>query len=357
MSENLGEPSQGTSGPESMTARLHKTMTVENRESVGEVFEDGLPPGVTLGSGGKFTLTISVPTFHHFEPYKGERVYHYTTNAGVIGIVTSGTLWASAARNLNDGSEMKYGLDLLVDVTAGFSVGLNPEMAGTLKDLVARIVGDFDHARVFVVCASTVGDDLSQFRGYGDVAVELDVRHPLQLLDDAWSLPGGLTSESVGDPAWREVVYDPELQRGALTRLLERMVEDLERHGHAGGVRSNDICFHMFTYWVAWSVSHIKNPAFAAENEVRTVHLVTPEYRNFRFRPTPVGVVPFVEMRTISGLRENDGQDLNRLPISGVQVGPVHYPETAQFGIEQLLRANSYGAEVSVGASSIPFRA
>lgn len=347
-----------TGEPDSPVEQLHEALSEGTRPATPDDDTHGLPPGSGLGSYGTFTLTLEVPTFQHFKPYSGTRVYHYTSSAGLIGLVTSGCLWASAARNLNDGSEMSYGLGLLSDVLADFVATQSPQTGATVRDVVERIVGDFDHARVLVVCASTVGDDLSQFRAYGDVAVELDAQVPLQLLDDPVPFPLFMQFESVGKPAWREVVYEPALQRDALTKLLEKITEDIERHGHeAEGVRSNDICFHTYTYWVAWSVSHIKNPAFEAEKEVRTVRLVTPDYRNFHFRATAVGVVPYVEMRPVLRHENPGGADMNLLPITGVHVGPVHYPETARYGIEQLLKMNWYGEEATVTASSIPYRA
>ena len=43
-------------------------------------------------------------------------LYHYTDAAGLIGIVTSGALWATHCDYLNDASEFKYAAGVMKDV-------------------------------------------------------------------------------------------------------------------------------------------------------------------------------------------------------------------------------------------------
>src|SRR5580704_14459526 len=41
---------------------------------------------------------------------KPQRLFHYTSQAGLLGIVSSNVLWATNALYLNDSSELDYGL-------------------------------------------------------------------------------------------------------------------------------------------------------------------------------------------------------------------------------------------------------
>src|SRR5215470_941549 len=51
-------------------------------------------------------------------------LFHYTTQAGLVGIVKSNLLWATNALYLNDSSELRYGLSVArkcLDETKGMS--------------------------------------------------------------------------------------------------------------------------------------------------------------------------------------------------------------------------------------------
>jgi hypothetical protein len=41
-----------------------------------------------------------------------KRLFHYTSQAGLLGIITSNVLWATNVLYLNDSSELAYGLSI-----------------------------------------------------------------------------------------------------------------------------------------------------------------------------------------------------------------------------------------------------
>src|SRR5579862_2796865 len=96
-------------------------------------------------------------------------LYHYTDASGLLGILASKCLWATDSRYLNDNLEIEYGLGLLREVLDETSQLLD---AGPVKDFLEtadNISNPFDgFYGAYVVCFCEKGDQLSQWRAYGD---------------------------------------------------------------------------------------------------------------------------------------------------------------------------------------------
>src|SRR3954469_8344806 len=90
-------------------------------------------------------------------------LFHYTTAAGLHGILSSGRIWATDLEYLNDSRELRYGLDLLRDAMLA-------HQAGKWSREVDFILGFRDvppARRMMVTCYCEDGDLLGQWRGYG----------------------------------------------------------------------------------------------------------------------------------------------------------------------------------------------
>src|ERR1700730_1271189 len=96
-----------------------------------------------------------------------ERVlYHYTSAGGLLGIIESGTLWASDCRFLNDATELSYSTEqLLAALSTLEDDTMGPESGFILPGVVEHLTAET--FRVHVVCFCEDGDLLSQWRGYG----------------------------------------------------------------------------------------------------------------------------------------------------------------------------------------------
>src|SRR5664279_4177638 len=100
-------------------------------------------------------------------------VFHYTSAQGLLGIVPSGTVWASEASSLNDLAEVRQGWEAI----SRLLVSREDSEARQLLISLATHPLDAPH-EVFVLSASTAGDDANQWRLYADggrgYALELD---------------------------------------------------------------------------------------------------------------------------------------------------------------------------------------
>jgi hypothetical protein len=125
-----------------------------------KLYSDTLPPDVyNMDPAGKPT-----PGF-----------FHYTTYSGLLGIVDSGTLWATNIHHLNDYTEFSHAIELARGVLLGRRMRENlPE---SLLDYVSNL-GRIENLNIYVACFCENGDLLSQWRGYsGGSGVSIGFRY------------------------------------------------------------------------------------------------------------------------------------------------------------------------------------
>jgi hypothetical protein len=104
---------------------------------------------------------------HRPSPPPLRTLYHYTTQAGLVGILNSKTIWASEIRYLNDATEFRTALDA---VSAELRARLNDLDSSEANARGERLFREFtalEESSVFVLSLTEDGDDLSQWRAYG----------------------------------------------------------------------------------------------------------------------------------------------------------------------------------------------
>src|SRR3954471_6369229 len=91
-----------------------------------------------------------------------EKLYHYTSQEGLLGIVRDRAIWASKITFLNDTTELRLALELAQQAVLAASTDRNIRNA-LLQDLDLMKSGSIN---IFVCSFSTHADQLSQWRGY-----------------------------------------------------------------------------------------------------------------------------------------------------------------------------------------------
>lgn len=115
----------------------------------------------------------------------GSDLHHYTTIAGLQGILDSGRLWGTHVAFLNDSQELDYGVGEICNMVEAFASEFKwaSEQPGStdadhqkfVSDLIMAVYNFITNNREilkpnlgpFVSCLSTSQDQLSQWRGYG----------------------------------------------------------------------------------------------------------------------------------------------------------------------------------------------
>jgi hypothetical protein len=107
-----------------------------------------------------------------------------------------------------------------------------------------------------------------------------------------------------------------------------------------------------------------KHAGFVDERELRAAWRVTPEWRFVLHWPTRFGVTPYVEVAAprdvdragvIYGERFLSPDEVGRLPIRAVRIGPTRAGDAAEHALRMLLATNGY-ADAEILRSETPFR-
>src|SRR5882762_3235192 len=203
------------------------------------------------------------------------RLYHYTSQKGLSGILSSKTLWATRVQFLNDSTEFAHAVELWkaavrLRVQRLESDDVIPEKIRIeVKDLIAKLENIFDSfAKIpmYVACFSETSDSLSQWRGYARNGVGYSIGFDSYKLLDACE-PG----KSYIAPC----IYDPKKQEELIETLFVKYFEDiglLEGSNHAVAKRKDTrhSCYELTQDFV-FLASLLKHPSFSEEKEWRIV--------------------------------------------------------------------------------------
>lgn len=324
----------------------------------------------TIGVPGLMGLMSPRSTFPTCLREATQPVFHYTSSAGLLGIAEHHGLWASEAGGLNDVAEVRQGWEF---VRSWLDAQPTCDAIAYLQDLATKPLKQ-PH-EVFVLCASTDGDDANQWRLYADggrgYVVELDTAVDLSvrsLTDSAAGSkgPGVRARDWVTVNPWLHVLYD-EADRGrAMKEVLDHVVRELRRFDEgeydddpeAGEHAGEDL--QADAYEALATIAHlVKTSGFRGENEVRLVATFLWGDGNVRYRAGAYGIVGYVliNARPDGHMRRSvipSSSTTRPLPLRSVRLGPLVHAESRDT-VRGLLRANGYtAAEVKV--SAVPLR-
>src|SRR5438067_11862582 len=107
--------------------------------------------------------------FVELTPAYPARIYHYTSAAGLQGMVENQRLWASAAYYMNDLSEIDYGLQLVSERVKRFKErGITSGIQRFLELLASYLEGSeiTRISTIYLLCFCESDNVLSQWRTY-----------------------------------------------------------------------------------------------------------------------------------------------------------------------------------------------
>ncbi len=285
-----------------------------------------------------------------------ELLFHYTTAAGLKGILESGTIWATDAEFLNDALELRFGRDTLREQLLDLSERLaessavgSPEeaRAETLASAAGQLepgssIHDSQRSHsVYVACLCEDGDLLSQWRGYGaggGYAIGFDAGRLREFLDarNDSQLQEMLSGQLVGECAYAHL---GRVRYGGDAEFMQTVLEAVapERRGHPGseGVfQANRLLYP--------ALARLKNHAFHEEREWR-VMIASEGGLQVSFRPTALGLTPYTAVPFPTDA------------VRRIVIGPGLHSDVRARGVSRLLGAVEYDA-VDVRESSAPFR-
>jgi hypothetical protein len=304
---------------------------------------------------------------HQSTPPEG-CVFHYTTVAGLQGIVETNCLHASAAYFLNDSSELEYGRRVLGRVLQEWE-DRHPEAR---DDLTAELVRDLhmkisDEAgreelvhSVYLACFCQRDNVLSQWRAYGQ-AGGYSIRFPV--------VDGSIRNLAPESPSYTALLtraeYEREKQANTCREILQlvlsvaddpavqRIARTTKVSSYHGPKITYDFILDVAEEMLLDEILGFKDKAFEEEEEWRLIvrprrfllqgrddRGKTPTKRYFR--PQRGILVPYLRLVPLAG----------KLPIARIRSGPSIDRARASASVRQLLREYSF-PEVEVDGSEI----
>jgi hypothetical protein len=270
----------------------------------------------------------------------GQKLCHYTSLEGAIGIISGGDLWLTNSRYSNDDEELNYGhrlVDAVLDELETEATANVPRL-----DWLRRLRSQVRNARgdqVYVCCFCEKDNLLSQWRGYaengGGISVEFD--------------PNGFTAVAGPDCShglmrlWK-VFYDREQQRKIIRDCVDYAYWPTGSEDDRSRFVVDALQFFMPTF---------KNGDFREEQERRLIFTPYPgAVPKPKFRTRRGLLVPYFSLRELS---EPGGGPGIKLPIRGVLIGPGLHRALNVESARMMLAKHDY-SDVPVQASTTPYR-
>jgi hypothetical protein len=256
-------------------------------------------------------------------------LYHYTSQSGLMGIISSKTIWASNVEYLNDSEELKHAvwitLEFLEMFEAVFTTPSEREFVGEIYKRLNEITKRESNHGIYTVSFSTEPDKLSQWRGYcqsaNGVSIGFDFNTQLYDItrDQGFSLVRcEYVEEGKNPPKFIQEFLTDKLEKFKKMkrlRLRERVDKALE---------NIEIEFIRLA-------PRIKHPSFSEECEWRLVSDIIPDAApNIRFRSGNSMLIPYVGIKLT-----NDGN--GPLNIPEVWLGPNQNHELAVQSLQNYL--------------------
>ncbi|MCD4849659.1 DUF2971 domain-containing protein [Arthrobacter sp. AK01] len=221
-----------------------------------------------------------------------EVLYHYTSAAGLLGILSSSSLWISNALFMNDAEELIHASQAVSTAMNARADELRARLArnepefpnrpllAVFEDMIGQLEDLHDRGPswgdVYLACFCEDGDLLSQWRGYagsGGYALGLDPLK-LQLSDPTAYMGSSLARVRYGLP---EAIDD-------VTSLVESI--DPGSGNHPGSLAAHEFLT------VVRLLAQVKNPGFREEREWRLVN-ISDDSRDLHFREGYSALIPY----------------------------------------------------------------
>jgi hypothetical protein len=253
-----------------------------------------------------------------------DSLYHYTTSAGLMGIIHSSSIWCTHTQYLNDTREFRHAIDLFID-EINSRVEKRCKGHDFLTEVLTYATDGMEVANVCVTSFSTKRDSLSQWRAYAAAPGGFAIGFSGAQLQSAVSEEGGQLLPCV---------YDEESQKAIVSELVDVMLRENTLFGASV---------------VIWSCAPIfKHSSFQDEEEWRFItRPVSNHDEKYRFRPGASMLIPYYSLKVAESASELD--------INEIIIGPT--PNPVQSMHSAVSFCHKYGCKTTVINSDVPFRA
>lgn len=269
-------------------------------------------------------------------------LYHYTTQHGLLGIVSGKEIWASHTQYLNDVREFRHAVQVVQEELS--TMKLEPshhDKTELLREMEEGLKG-IETINVCVCSFSADGDVLSQWRAYGSGASGFSIGFSgafLRAVSDElefWLVP---------------VLYEESEQRALVRALLEDVLaENLERRANPTD-GEDELAQPPGGNLVAYLNRYapiLKHKSFSEESEWRIISRpLSCSRERFGYRAGASMLVPYFRIPLSSEQRP--------FSIEEIIIGPTPHPEQSIRSVQGLLTKHKL-RKTTVRHSEAPYR-
>ncbi len=285
-------------------------------------------------------------------------LYHYTTQQGLLGIVSTKTLWATDIRFLNDAKEFQYTIELAQDQLQQLNESVDRRTLQRIAERLSDMAAVTSQPRFYVSCFSANGDQLSQWRAYSNRRSGFSIGFNFANLADAIKNQEFKLIKCIYDP-----IEQKQIIADVMAQVLDRLsnlppdLDGKELVSIANFVANVEKVMRTLDELLLPVASVLKHPKFDEEQEWRLVS--PPIYTNsaqVHFREGQSMLVPYIEFKL---------PDENSPPfVPQIIVGPTPHPDHSRESLIELADTqlaiqnpeSSVNIPVTVRLSEIPYR-
>lgn len=261
---------------------------------------------------------------------KPKVLFHYTTQSGLLGIISKKTIWATDLYYMSDAMEFRWAIELIRRQIMSHLGDLEDSSLVTLVKEINKTLDWIEGIHMFVCSFSEEDDLLSQWRAYcpngNGFSIGFDYSH--------------LVKRSVSQGfQLKKCHYDEVLQSTVVSAILGEILDSVLKELEGTADRSSRLQ-HIANQKARESIPPIislvaifKHPSFKEENEWRLVsEETTLSDPNVQYREGKSMVLPYLQF----GLAGDDG----KLGIKEIIVGPTPHQELSKQSVLHLLSSN-----------------
>jgi hypothetical protein len=284
-------------------------------------------------------------------------LFHYTSADGLIGILSSKSIWMTDLRYMNDSSELQYSRSLI-------ETRLKSRSNEIQREFIKRIVQTFDpfsnRFSVFATCFCEDGNLLSQWRGYrgegGGYAIGIDFLHTIRFIERRCVL--------------RKVIYDVSDQTRLVDETIGAFLNSLSTSTTGKGLEDvtstllPEYC-QAFSLTVGEYLFCFKHPDFHQEREWRLVYFSSVDLLFDRgqstdlpfFRSYKGNVIPYYTVSFENAIKASV-DDVYGIPFPIVElvIGPTISSDLNQQSLKMIISSLNPDVVVNIKRSEIPLR-
>ena len=263
-----------------------------------------------------------------------DNIFHFTTQAGILGIIQSREMWATQVHFLNDKHEIFLTFKLLEkQLKRRIGTAQTPALRSLLVDIRSNLKR-IDQSHICIASFCEQGDLLSQWRGYGNQGKGYAIGFNLSTLRQI--------AKQQHFVLW-PCVYNVSVQFELVEYLIESWLQEF-----SDGKASHEKMRKIIDISTGQLAPILKDESFSEEKEWRLVSSVlTSKSPGFAFREGQYSLIPYYKFSITN--------KAGKIGIKSIVVGPSPHHELARNSLTTFLHTQKL-SRVEIKSSKIPFR-